>query len=71
MIFTFSVFLALSAQASKGAAVFAPANRISCLEVISPSELSVYESIFLPVIGFRDVTRSLAPPPSNGECSEM
>jgi hypothetical protein len=70
MMLTFSTLFALSVHASSGAAVLAPAKRMWSRVVISASEASVYWSIFLPVMGLRDVTFSLEPP-SSDEVSEM
>jgi hypothetical protein len=71
MRLTFKTLCALSVQARIGAAVFAPANRMFSLTSTSPSELSVYESSFLPVIGLREVTLIFEPPPRRGEWREM
>jgi len=60
----------LSVHANSGAAVLAPAKRMRSREVISVSELSVYWSSFLPVIGLSDVTFSLEAP-RIGEWMEM
>lgn len=62
MMFTFRTLFALSVHTSSGAAVLAPANRIRSREDISASELRVYWSSFLPVMGLSEVIRSLDAP---------
>ena len=70
MMLTLSTLFALSVQARSGAAVLAPAKRMRSREDISVSEVSVYCSSFFPVMGLREVTRSLEAP-SMGVCRAM